>query len=233
MTSSSEDAQGRARRRPSLPGRTARARLWIGGVLALAGVLLVFLALVPLNFLHRISDRVDVTGTVREGYTMNLNDESAFEVDDGEYGFWKVDYEIDGTPHTGLLRGSYSTGQTVEISAPGDGSIYSFLAEADPVGVKILSWLSALGALAALVIGILCLLSGTREMSRRARDRANAQIAASTGIPLDELEARQARPKRQTSTPPADPTPQWQRARRKSPPPDPKASEMFHRPYDL
>ncbi|QHB99777.1 hypothetical protein EK0264_05455 [Epidermidibacterium keratini] len=234
MTGNSERSGWRGTRLPPLPGRSARSRLWIGSSLVLVALLLGFLALVPLNFLHRIADRVDVTGTVKEGYGMNLDNETAFEIDDGEFGFWKVDYEIDGTPHTGLMRGSFSSGQTVEVSVPGDGSIYSFLSLADPVWVKILSWLSALAAVAALVIGVMCLVTGARQASRQAQARANAQIAASMGIPLREIEARQARPKRRAGrTPPPDATPQWQKSRTDTSPADPKASEMFHRPYDL
>lgn len=218
-------------------------RIRIGAVLLLlatAGVLFLF---GPASFADRFSGRVDADGTVQWGLSV---DSVAGDVPivDGEYGAWKVDYEIAGSMHTGMILGSYYEGQRIVVSAPGDGSFYSILREGTPTSVKVLGWLVAPVTLAATVLGTWWLVLGVRERDAQNREEARRQLARlypnlfrSTAFAGGEPVASGATP----IEPMSGPMPQQQPPTRLTSPPPPAGPEQptdpkkpdFFAPYDI
>lgn len=155
---------------------SARQRIQLGIVLMLVGVAGMILAFGPAKFADRLAGRVDAPGTVQWGVSRDAVSPDD-RIDDGAYGLWKVDYEIDGAGHTGILIGQYREGQKVMVSAPSDGSIYAILHEAPPTAVKILSWLLVPAALAAIVVGIWQFSRGLRIRDALAKQEAREQLS--------------------------------------------------------
>lgn len=151
-------------------------RTRLGILLIVLGAAGVIVAFGPLQFGDRIAGRVEAAGTVQWGLHVEATSPDD-EVADGEYGAWKVDYEIDGSSHTGVIIGEYFEGQQLVISAPSDGSIYSVLHEGTSTGLKILSWFVIPLALAAAVIGGWWTARGLRAADARNREVARQQLA--------------------------------------------------------
>ncbi|WP_134321914.1 hypothetical protein [Cumulibacter soli] len=151
-------------------------RIRFGILLLVLGVGGLVLSFGPLNFADRLSSRVDADGVVQWGVSPDaLSAEDT--VADGEYGAWKVDYQIDGTWHTGVILGSYSGGQSIVVSAPEDGSFYSPLREGTPTGLRVLSWFVLPMSAVVIVIGVWWVATGMRAQDARNREMARQQLA--------------------------------------------------------
>lgn len=142
-----------------------------GLVLAVIGLAGLFFSFGPASFGDQLSGRVDVVGTVQWGLSRDAISADDSIADD-EYGLWKVDYEIDGSAHTGMIIGSYHSGQQISVSAPGDGSIYGLLRESVPTSVKVLSWFLVPLSIATLVAGLWFGGKGIRRGDAEARAEA-------------------------------------------------------------
>ncbi|MFV0533266.1 MAG: hypothetical protein ACK5MR_06405 [Cumulibacter sp.] len=151
-------------------------RIRCGILLLLLGVAGLVFSFGPLNFADRLSSRVDAQGVVQWGISpdaLSADDQIA----DGEYGAWKVDYQIDGVWHTGVIVGNYSGGESIVVSAPADGSFYSPLREGTPTGLRVLSWFVLPLSVVAMVIGGWWLATGMRAQDARNRELARQQLA--------------------------------------------------------
>lgn len=153
-----------------------RWRISLGIVLIALGVAGVIVGFGPLQFGDRLSGRVEADGVVQWGVPLEATSPSE-TVADGEYGAWKVDYEIDGSGHTGVIIGEYSAGQQIVVSAPPDGSVYATLHEGTPIGLKVLSWLLLPASLLVLAFGGWWLAGGLRAQDARNREIARQQLA--------------------------------------------------------
>lgn len=184
-------------------------------VVAVAGLVLGF---GPARFGDRLSGRVDAPGVVQWGIAQDAV--SADErIPDDTFGAWKVDYEIDGRDHTGIILGTYREGQQIIVSAPSDGSIYALLHEGVSAPVKVLSWILTPLSAIATVAGIWYLVVGVRRRDELARAEAREQLARRYPqlFPL---------PMPQPSPPPAEPE-------EPRPGDDPPPRHDFFAPYDI
>ena len=154
--------------------RSVRSRLWAGIALILVGSLAVLIALGPLRFAHRFADRVDVVGTVQDGYDLDAADGTP--VDDGTYGIWQVDYSLRGSDHVGFIIGSYRSGEQIDVSVPGDGSVYGPLVRSVSIAGKILSWPLMMVGVPATLVGLALLGLAIRERNRRLRAETRATL---------------------------------------------------------
>lgn len=151
-------------------------RTRLGILLILLGVAGIIVSFGPLQFGDRLSGRVEAEGTVQWGVYVDATSPGD-TVADGEYGAWKVDYEIDGSAHTGVIVGAYFEGQQIIVSAPADGSIYAILREGTSTGLKILSWFVLPLSLALAAVGSWWLVRGLRAADARNREVARQQLA--------------------------------------------------------
>ncbi|WP_153502929.1 hypothetical protein [Cumulibacter manganitolerans] len=190
---------------------TPRRSIALGAVLVLVGLAGILLAFGPAQFADRLSGRVEAVGTVQWGISADAQSGDE-QIADGQYGAWKVDYEIDGSPHTGLLLGTYRAGQQVRVSAPEDGSIYALLHPGVSTPVKVLSWFLVPLSLAAGAVGVWSAARGIRQRDETARAEARAQLA-----------------RRYPQLYPPQPTP----AAAPTPPPPPRPANDFYAPYDI
>lgn len=151
-------------------------RTRLGVLLILLGVAGIIVGFGPLQFGDRLSGRVEAEGTVQWGVQVDATspDDAVY---DGEYGAWKVDYEIDGSGHTGVIIGEYYEGEQIIVSAPADGSIYAILREGTPTGLKVLSWFVIPVSLALVIVGSWWLTRGLRAADARNREVARQQLA--------------------------------------------------------
>lgn len=143
----------------------------LGALLAVIGLAGLFFSFGPASFGDQLSGRVDAVGTVQWGLSRDAVSADDSIADD-EYGIWKVDYEIDGSSHTGMIIGSYHSGQQITVSAPSDGSIYGLLREAVPTSVKVLTWFLVPLSIITLVAGLWFAGKGIRRTDATARAEA-------------------------------------------------------------
>lgn len=150
-------------------------RIRLGWLLLLLGIAGIILCFGPLRFGDRLSGRVETEGTVQWGVAVEATSDEDV-VADGEYGAWKVDYEIDGSGHTGMIIGEYHAGQQITIAAPPDGSIYSMLHKGTPTGLRVLSWFLMPLTLTALGVGGWWIARGMRAQDAHTREVARQQL---------------------------------------------------------
>ncbi len=150
---------------------------WGSGVLGI-GLALIVVANLAFGFVSRIDGKVETTGTIQAGYSVNQASPDTKQA--SGYGIYQVDYSIDGNDHVGFILGSFSIGQQIQVKAPADGSPYERLALADSTASKILSWLFMTIGLVLAIFGVIWLTRGL--IARSAQIRAEVQRAY--GLPV-------------------------------------------------